>query len=342
MLKSFKLFEEKCPKCGHEKGVILNNKPFVDARNIIETHLYDMGIIKKSDNKKKINQIVKSTLFVLIRHLRTIDNIRNFINEINNDEILDFEIFEEGGDISNYIKRDRIPVCLSLWKERPILKTPNSASGEGELMFLFISKYIKQPKKGDLLVDNKRIEIKGHGARVFGNISGKNFLRKTLKLLTEFNNKYSVDMNPNISKSNIKAVELEKNESHWRNELNKLSLEKRKEFVKRWLECMNCDYPNIENDLNRFVDEIFKNDDFDKNILREKIAIILFKNTKEKEKFEKYMILGSITEVSNKEAHTDIKIIDDDIEKDIKDGKVKVLNDYFRINQDFKIGWYIS
>ena len=94
-------------------------------------------------------------------------------------------------------------------------------------MFLFLSRDIENPKKGDLKIGNEKIELKGEGVRVFGEVRGKDFNKKTLENCTKFK------LSPNKAKipnKDVIAVELEKSQhlTHWRNELSKLSLEDQK------------------------------------------------------------------------------------------------------------------
>ena len=157
-----------------------------------------------------------------------------------------------------------------------------------------------------------------------GKISGKNFRIKTLFVC----NKYG--LTPNIAnKTNLPAVELEKqqHETHWNNELNKLSFNDRVSFVSDYLKCIN------DSDFN--VISLFKDGNLDFKELKKTIVKLLYKSMINDRLFDKFIILGD---------GSNVKIIGNDINKfsnDIDNGVIEIKSDYFRINQDINIGWYI-
>lgn len=259
----------------------------------------------------------------------TIDELKECINDVNSGKVINLNFFKNGGNLfDDYINPRWVEFAKSLWEQRSVgLGTPNAASGEGELMFLFLSKDIKKPTKGDLRIGNETLELKAHDARVFGEISGKEFRRKTLVVCHNFN------LTPNkASKINVDAVEIEKPQhlDHWRKELSKLSLEKQKEFIKEWLKCLDNKTHSSS------VEKIFESGSFNQSSLIKEIVKILYSGMVDNENFDKFVILDE---------GVNVKIVGKDKQEfndKIDSGEIIPNGDYFRINQNLNIGWYIS
>jgi hypothetical protein len=297
----------------------------IDLETRLLEHCYDMSILKKDANQKKKESILDSIVAAIIRSETPFEDVISCINDVNEDKVIDINFFKNGGNINDYINPKWINFAKSLWRQRSVgLGTPNAASGEGELMFIFLSPKIKKLTRGDLSINNENIEIKGDDVRVTGKISGKNFRIKTLFVC----NKYG--LTPNIAnKTNLPAVELEKqqHETHWNNELNKLSFNDRVSFVSDYLKCIN------DSDFN--VISLFKDGNLDFKELKKTIVKLLYKSMINDRLFDKFIILGD---------GSNVKIIGNDINKfsnDIDNGVIEIKSDYFRINQDINIGWYI-
>jgi len=296
-----------------------------ELENILIEHCCDNGILKKNSVKKKKESILDSLIAAIIRSETSLDDVKECIIDINNNNVIDLDFFVNGGNVYDYINPKWLKFAKALWRQRSVgLGTPNSASGEGELMFIFLSSKIKKPSKGDLLLNGENIEIKGENIRVNGKISGKSFRLLTLDICKKYN------LNPNISyKTNLKAVEIEKPQhyTHWKNELNKLSFIDQKQFIIDYLKCIDN---NIHN-----VDEIF-NPEFDFKKFIKKIVKILYHSMIIDRAFDKFIILGNGSNA--KILNNNINDFNDKIDNE----NILILSDYFRINQDANIGWYIS
>ena len=220
----------------------------------------------------------------------------------------------------------------SIWRQRSIgLGTPNSASGEAELMFILSSPQIKKPRKGDLYINKKIKELKGEEARVNGNISGKQFRKKTIDIAK----KYNLTLNKS-AKSEKYSAELEKTKhlKHWKNELNKLTLNKQKSFIYEWLKCVSYDF-EYEN-INKNENKIFINGKFNhKNFIKE-IVKLLFNETIKNNNFDSFILLGDGTNTKVINGNKDV------FNEKIDNGEIIINKDYFRINQPGMIGWYIE
>lgn len=296
-----------------------------DLEAILLEHCYDMTILKRNANKKKKDSILDSLIAAIVRSGTSFDDLVLCIDDVKNNKIINLDLFKYGGNIDNYINPKWLKLAKALWRQRSVgLGTPNAASGEGELMFIFLSPKITKPKRGDLLINGENVEIKGEGVRVNGKISGKVFRTLTLDICKKYN------LTPNIAnKTNLLSVEIEKkqHETYQINELNKLTIDNRICFVSEYLRCVG------DNDFD--VSVLFNNGVLDFDKLKKTIVKILYKSMVNDRTFDKFMILGN---------GTNIKILGNDLSKfneDIDNGIVEIRSDYFRINQDTNIGQYI-
>jgi hypothetical protein len=303
----------------------LNQMNLKDLENILLEHCYQMSILRRDANQKKKDSILDSLIAAIIRSETTFEEVLSCIDDVKKDNVINLDFFKNGGNIDDYINKKWLKFAKSLWRQRSVgLGTPNAASGEGELMFIFLSPKIVKPTRGDLSINGENIEIKGEDVRVNGKITGKNFRDKTLIFCNEFG------LTPNIAyRTNVSAVEIEKqqHETHWINELNKLNLEKRISFVSHYFKCID------ENDFD--ASSLFNDGLLNFNELRKSIVKLLYKSMLNDRSFDKFIILGD---------GTNAKILGNDLHKfnkDIDNGIIEIKSDYFRINQDANIGWYI-
>ncbi len=302
-----------------------------ELETILLEHCYNMSILKEGSNVKKKDSIIDSLIGATVRFYGevtedTLTQIKNFIDDVEHNNVFDLAFFTEGGNIDDYIAPKWLDFTKSLWRLRSVgLGTPNSASGEGELMFIFISPHIHKASRGDLVIDGENVEIKGEEVRVHGKVTGTEFLRRTNKLVLQYG------LKPNIAhKVNIPAVELEKarHQEHWQEELMKLTLEDRKSFIRDYLRALDDDRHEVEH--------LFDVAYLDFHKLRKEIVKILYSYMVNDRSFDKMVILGD---------GSNAVVISSDCNKfneKIDSEEIPLLADYFRINQDAKVGWYIS
>ena len=296
-----------------------------ELENILLEHCYEMSILRRDANQKKKDSILDSLIAAIIRSETPFEDVVLCINDVKEDKVINLDFFKDGGNIDIYINTKWLKFAKSLWRQRSVgLGTPNAASGEGELMFIFLSPKIIKPTRGDLSINDESIEIKGEDVRVNGKISGKNFRTQTLSICNKFG------ISPNTAnRTNLPAVEIEKqqHETHWINELNKLSIEDRISFISDYFKCIDG------NDFDASF--LFNNGILDFKELRKSIVKLLYKSMVSDRSFDKFIILGD---------GSNAKILGSDLNKfneDVDNGVIEVKSDYFRINQDANIGWYI-
>ena len=111
-----------------------------ELENILLEHCYNMTILKRDAAQKKKDAILDSLIGAIIRSNTSFEDVKNFISDINNDIVFDTRFFNLGGNVFDFINSKWINISKALWRQRTVgLGTPNAASGEGELMFIFIS-----------------------------------------------------------------------------------------------------------------------------------------------------------------------------------------------------------
>lgn len=309
----------------------------------VKQHLKCFNVVNNSATEKKIDSILDSIFGAIVRSDTTYYEFNEFLEDIKNERVFNHEFLFKGGNIYDYINCRWEKICKSLFRQRPVgLGTPNAASGEGELLLNFISKYLAKPTKGDLVykytkngIESKILfEIKGSGFRVTGNTTGIEFNNKALEVA----NNHRFTPNKSLVKSKeLDAVELEKSSqiSHWNLEFKKHCRNDIYKFIEDWLKIINQEF-DIENE--NLKSEILSNQnelqtDFLKKIIVKQLFLMYLK----KENFSNIIYLGNNGE-NCKIIPNDYNQFEEMIEKD----EIKIGGDYFRINQSTSIGFYID
>lgn len=295
--------------------------------NILLEHCYQRSILKRNAPDKKKESILDSLVAAVVRCDMTEGELISCLKDVMERKVINLDFFKYGGNVYNYINPRWLNFAKALWRQRCVgFGTPNAASGEGELMFIFLSPDITKPKKGDLMVYDESKELKGNDVRVNGKITGKQFRNMTLSVCEKYN------LTPNVAnRTNLLAVELEKSqhESHWINELNKLNENDRVLFVTEYLKCVD------DVDIDVDVKSLFDNGLLNFYELKKSIVKILYKSMVNDRSFDDLIILGD---------GTNVKIFNSNSNKfneGIDNGTITIGSDYFRINQDKNIGFYI-
>lgn len=296
-----------------------------ELENILLHHCYNMSILKEDAPSKKKDSILDSLIAAIVRSETSYEDVVECINDVNRNKVIDIDFFNKGGNVENFINPKWLKFAKALWRQRSVgLGTPNAASGEGELMFIFLSPEITKPTRGDLLIGNEEIELKGEGVRVNGKIGGNQFRLKTVEIAKRYN------LTPNKTyRTNLDAVEIEKyqHEDYWKVELSKLNIEQQKEFVSEYLSVIDGDTHNVEN--------LFKDDKFNFDSLRKEIVKILYTDMVNDRQFDKFILLGD---------GSNAKILSSDYKsfnEKVDNNTIGIASDYFRVNQSANIGWYI-
>lgn len=296
-----------------------------ELENILLQHCYNMSILKEDAPSKKKDSILDSLIGSIVRSETSYKDVVECISDVNQNKVIDIEFFNKGGNVENFINPKWLKFAKALWRQRSVgLGTPNAASGEGELMFIFLSPEITKPTRGDLLIGDEEIELKGEGVRVNGKIGGNQFRLKTLEIAKKY------ELIPNKTyRTNLDAVEVEKSqhEDYWNLQLSKLDINLRKEFISEYLSII---------DGNRHdVTCLFKEGNIDFNLFRKEIVKILYNDMVNDRQFDKFILLGdgSNAKILSKDSQS--------FNEKVDNNTIGIASDYFRVNQSANIGWYI-
>lgn len=87
-------------------------------------------------------------------------------------------------NLFNYVDPS-IRAFAKLLFEKKGISTPNAASGKGELMLSFLSYDFKKPSRGDIVLFDKKIELKVNGGKITHLETGKDINSKVIKKCNE-------------------------------------------------------------------------------------------------------------------------------------------------------------
>jgi hypothetical protein len=203
-------------------------------------------------------------------------------------------------------------------------KSPNAACGKWELFYRLIRPESTQPKKGDVFDDNgKKIEIKGKESRIFSpSIRGKQYKKITNQI---FQNQI---VGNEVKQGGIKGeivFEIEKkcHNKHYVDQFRQIKKEKCIELFEELFNRMDIDGDNSEKAKDIFITNYYNQELYLKYLLKD-----WFCKYRQSNKFDQLILFGD---------GTNIIIMDDD---DIC--KLKIVKDYFRINQNTLLGLYVE
>ena len=293
---------------------------------IIE-HATKMGIINRHWEQKKLNSLVDAVISAVIRSKMTISEFEDCLEKASNGDVIDIDFFNNGGNVWKYVDSTAHPLAKALWSQRSTaIGTPNAASGEGELMFLFLSPEILMPSSGDLLVRGKEIELKGNQARVQVNVRGKDFCTDTVALAK----RYGLTPNtPNGRKGEAAELEKESHKAHWTKQLASISDKLQREFLYEWLKLISPLATNGDAKL------VLKGG-FNLDTLQRTIVKLLFAEMVNSGNWSKIVFLGDGS--SSIICDTNTAHFNELIDKN----KITLGNDYFRTNRYEVLAWYIE
>jgi hypothetical protein len=293
---------------------------------------------KIGKTKEKVKDISKNIFWCVFDNKLNINDIIYIIKYI---KINNF-IFKEGpilGNIENYLKTNKYNnFFYDIFKTTPIglYKSPNSCCGKGELLYRLMRPNSRQSNNNNDIIDNnKKIEIKGNQIRFFSqNITGKEYRIIVEKIFSNI-------INGNLIKcGKLKgqfAYEIEKKQYrgrrkrkrnkvsplYYKEEFKKITYKKRVILFYKLLKKLN-----ISGNCLKLSKKICNNG-YNQKIYQKILLFDWFKKYQNKNNFDELIIMGNCE---------NIKLI-----KNLNDVKNLIIySDYFRINQNTLIGWYVK
>ncbi len=207
-------------------------------------------------------------------------------------------------------------------------KSPNACCGKWELLYRILRPESIQPKTGDIDDNGKKLEIKGKLVRFSAaSITGNRYIKESNSAFkdTQFSGNNTITKKYKGKK--VFEIEKKTHEAHYGNQflnnpdeainaiakyLTLLELEETDEkAIEESKKIINIDPENYQKRLRKYLLKKF------------------FNNYKDRVGFDRLIIFGE---------GDNVKFIDN--EEDLN--KLTITKDYFRIGQDFKIGWYVE
>lgn len=204
---------------------------------------------------------------------------------------------------------------------RGINTSPNACCGKFELLYRLLRPDSQQPKKGDILDNGKIYELKGSEVRICDTeLTGNEYKKKCTKLF-EGRIIGNTVKTGGLKGSSVYEIEKKQYKEHYQKEFEK-DISFSKKLIGEYLD---------ENGWGSTLDEIeyiFENGIWNQDRMKKIILKKMFIKYKQKAEFDKMYIFGD---------GTNVKIISGPEELN----KIQITDDYFRINQQNPVGWYI-
>ena len=244
-------------------------------------------------------------------------------------------IIEKGNiwdKLKKYFKDNHIIFlqCISNTCPRALSSSPNADCGKFELLYRLLRPNSRQPNKGDI-IDIKEtfdteetkeiVEIKGSQIRLFAEITGKQYIKDTNNI---FRGKGIIGNTPKIGGlKGTEQFEIEKTQYqlHYNNQFCK-NIPKALVLIKEYLHIHDIPYSEID------IEEMFKGNEWHQSVLQKLWLKKMYLLTMKNNGADKMIIFGD---------GTNVKILDN-IDKL---SNFKIDTDYFRINQQADVGYYI-
>lgn len=200
--------------------------------------------------------------------------------------------------------------------------SPNACCGKFELLYRLLRPNSMQPKKGDIMDNGEIYELKGCKVRISDTeLTGVEYKRKCTKIFEGHIVGNTVKAG-GLKGVNVYEIEKEPYKEHYKKEFGKdIVISKRllrEYFDENGWRCVDAE-----------IDSIFEGGAWNQEIMKKIILIKMFIKYKEKTEFDKMYIFGN---------GTNVKIISAPEDLD----KIKIGEDYFRINQTANVGLYIE
>jgi hypothetical protein len=253
-----------------------------NLREIIEEVLKRANL--ESKNKNEFNFLVDNVVSIFNKENLVLDNIVNYksllstspntvVEKLINKPFISVNLMDLVPDWFKSFFEDKniSDVISALWDIKP---SGSTNLGRGELLFTLISNTKKAGDEGDLIMDNKKIELKGAA----GSMGGDGFVQN---ISTELNNIIKTDLTK-LSISNRKKEilkKLDKELSIKKRQLKKMSSQEierfeifKKEFLKL-IDELNESYD--ENSIQNIKDFLNSGPVDDENIKNDILQIII-------------------------------------------------------------------
>lgn len=287
----------------------------------VESHCQSLTGKTLKNNFKAIKDLARNLVVALHE---TGKNVDEYLDAYHNDKILNPSfVFVDGANWRDYVDLDWLDFCNVMFELRPVgLGTPNAMVGEAEFMLVFGSPRVTLSKKknaGDIVVDNKTVELKGADMRIMGAVKGKEVQSHAAKVAAKYH------LSPNDCTKARKAFEPWAKESHWQKEFAKIGVDASKNFLADlcsiFMQCSPNDF-----------DPCFSNNFSSAELLKVMLKGLWANSDK---LWDSYTVIdnGTISSLGTQKSQFD---------KLVNEGYIVVTENYFRSFQDTNVGLYVT
>jgi hypothetical protein len=303
----------------HPKTLVINNTD--RFLKLIKEWLVKNKIGTTSEKQNDISWNIYRAVYENNIKLKDIESIIQHIDEnefiLSEGNIWDF--------LMTYFKNHKyVSLFKSIFSLTPcgLSTSPNAMCGKGELFYRLLRPNSVQPSKGDIIDNSIKKELKGNEVRISSDTTfGKEYKNITDKLF-KGNIEGNTPKTGGLKGKLCFEIEKFQYKNHYEKEFLKIHVDIRLKLFIDLLTQLNID-GNVSSLANTIVEKGFDQRTYQRILLQD--WFIKYK----KDNFDELIILGN---------GDDIKII-----KDISDlDKLEIYDNFFRINKNVLLGWYVK
>jgi hypothetical protein len=237
-------------------------------------------------------------------------------------------------NIFDYLNnKDYLPIIESLMWAKPILGSPNAATGDYEVMLLLTVPELFKPTQGDVEhPDYGKKNLKGDNPRLYCEILGKELNSIMIDVLEKYG------LNPKKTKGVLYGQLMNKNyvNKHFNIEFEKTEIDNVKDILKTWLTSLfpSKKITKTDKEIVEIVEYCLVNGKLNWERWWKRNVLYIFKNSDNKK--ESFVVMSD----NGKLIHLLEDI--DNFRGQLEKNEIEMDGDYFRLNQSTKVGVYLK
>lgn len=288
--------------------------------NIINEWINENEICKHDDKK---SDLVWDIIKCIYDSDIGVDDFKDILHicSTNNIEIVEGNMWEY---LKKYFKDIHMVFLKCIFNKCPraLSTSPNADCGKCELLYRLLRPNSRQPSKGDIIDNEEEIEIKGSEVRFFGEKGGKQYIKETNKLFEDLGGGIIGKSPKTGGLKGKQQYEIEKSQyrEHYGPQFCK-DIPKSKNLLKQYFLIHDINYSDSD------IEEMFKHNRWNQSVLQnlwlKKMFLLTLNGA------DKMIIVGDGRCVKILKNTTDID-------------KITIYADYFRINQNANVGYYVK
>jgi hypothetical protein len=293
----------------------------------------------KGKTEKASKEIISTVMGYLIYDGISIELLENFTEDCekgkiwSSTEFLD-TIKDTTYNIFDYlINKNYLPIIKSLMWAKPILGSPNAATGDYEIMFLITIPELVKPTQGDIQHPYYgKKNLKGNNPRLYCEVYGKDLNKIMLSELKKYN------VLPKMTKGIPYGQLLNENyiNKHFNDEFQKIDIINVKDILSTWMVSLfpSKKISKTNKEISKIIDYCLVGGRLDWGRWLKENLIFIFKNSENKN--ESFLVVSDCGKLTHL-----LEDINSFIDK-LENNKIEMYDNYFRLNQSTKCGVYLK